>query len=81
MINLVSRAQPNQSKQVQRWKATQTTKPMTCTQILQSLPLWHRDTKKAERSPTTQVVAQAENDSSSPDSAAGTYSSSESVHL
>ena len=80
MINIVSQAQPNQSKQVQSTesKAHGETHDM---QILHSLPLWHPDTKKAERSPTTTVVAQAGKYSSSSDSAAGTDSSSESVYL
>ena len=52
---------PNQTKanevQQNKGKATKRNTMTQDSQILHSLPLWHRDTKKAERTPRTQVVA------------------------
>ena len=39
-------------------KATERNNTKQDSQILHSFPLWHRDTKKGERTPTTHVVVE-----------------------
>ena len=52
--------QQTKATKVQQNESKMTQDTTQDSQILHSLPLWHRDTKKAERTPTTQVVAPTE---------------------